>query len=75
MKQYPSYVHICFYPFYGPPTTHKSQGYHMDNRDHLSVTFVLISEIFHKSRQVNIFATEEINNRFYHEGQYSPRTF
>ena len=47
----------------------------MELKDHLAVTFGLNGEITHKGRQANALATKENENGFYHEDQYSLRTF
>ena len=75
MNRCPSGVHIGFHPVYGPATTHEHQGYHMDIEDCLAVTFCLVGKIIHKDSQANFLAAEEMMDVFYHEGQYSQRTF
>ena len=62
MNQYPSGIHVCFHPIYGPSKTHEYQDYHMDLKDHLANTFGLIGKVVHKGCKANVYATKENNN-------------
>ena len=70
MNLYPSGIHVNFDPVYGPSTTHEYQDYHVDLKDCLAVTFVLIGKVIHKDSHANILAVKENKNGFYLEGQY-----
>ena len=66
MNQYNRGIHISFCPVYEPSTTHEYQGYHIDLKDHLAVTFFLIGEIVHEGRQANVLSMKENKKWFYH---------
>ena len=74
MNQFSGGIHISFHLIYGPNTTIEHQGYHMDHKDCLAVTFALIGKVVHKGHQAKVLSMGETKNGFYHEGKKSQRT-